>query len=102
MLAEAHQALGQTIQALRVIDEAIEYANQTEEIQTLAESYRLKGEFLLKRTDGKGVEKAEACFKQSLEIARDQRAKSWELRTATSLAWLLRDRGERQQAPGGP
>jgi predicted ATPase len=33
-----------------------------------------------------------------LEIARAQRAKSWELRAAMSMARLCRDRGERQQA----
>ena len=33
---------------------------------------------------------AEACFHQSLEVARRQNAKSWELRTAMSLSrlWL--------------
>jgi predicted ATPase len=42
--------------------------------------------------------KAEAYFERSLEIARSQRAKSWELRAATSMARLCRDRGKRQQA----
>ena len=32
-------------------------------------------------------------FQQSLALAKDQGALSWELRTATSLARLLRDRG---------
>ena len=36
---------------------------------------------------------AEAAFMRSLEIAREQRALSWELRTATSLARLWRDQG---------
>jgi predicted ATPase len=37
---------------------------------------------------------AEACFQRSLAYARDQSALSWELRTATSLARLQRDRGD--------
>jgi predicted ATPase len=35
---------------------------------------------------------------ESLEIARQQQAKSWELRAATSLAHLWRDQGKVQQA----
>jgi predicted ATPase len=42
--------------------------------------------------------KAEAHFEKALAIARVQKAKSWELRAATSLARLWRDQGKRQQA----
>ena len=42
--------------------------------------------------------KAEAYFERALAIARQQQAKSWELRSATSLARLWRDQGEVQQA----
>ena len=42
--------------------------------------------------------KAEAYFKQALAVARQQQAKSWELRAAMSLARLWRDRGKVQQA----
>ena len=41
---------------------------------------------------------AEACFQQSLAIARRQQAKSWELRAATSLARLWQQQGKRQEA----
>ena len=37
-------------------------------------------------------------FRNLLDTARVQRAKSWELRAATSLARLWRDRGKRTQA----
>jgi predicted ATPase len=37
---------------------------------------------------------SEACFRQSLTHARRQSALSWELRAATSLARLQRDRGD--------
>jgi predicted ATPase len=40
----------------------------------------------------------EACFDQSLDIARDQGAKFWELRTAVSRSRYWRDQGKRQQA----
>ena len=42
--------------------------------------------------------KAEAYFERALAVAREQQAKSWELRAATSLARLWRDQGKRRQA----
>jgi predicted ATPase len=39
-----------------------------------------------------------SCFQQSLEIARHQQAKSWELRAATSLARLWQSQDKRQAA----
>ena len=42
--------------------------------------------------------KAEGNFNRALTIARQQQAKSWELRAAMSLARLWRDQGKRQQA----
>jgi len=53
------------------------------------ELHRLKGEFFLRVTRGiEHVAEAEACFRQALDIARRQHAKSWELRTAMSLRRL--------------
>jgi hypothetical protein len=42
-----------------------------------------------------GCRNAEAHFQRALTVAREQRAKSWELRTAMSLAQLWRDRAAR-------
>jgi predicted ATPase len=42
--------------------------------------------------------KAEAHFDRALAVAREQQAKSWELRAAMSLARLWRDQGKVQQA----
>jgi predicted ATPase len=42
--------------------------------------------------------KAKAYFEHALRIAREQQAKSWELRAAMSLARLWRDQGKVQQA----
>ena len=44
------------------------------------------------------VEEAEAYFQQALEIARQQEAKSWELRAATSLARLWQSQGKKSEA----
>ena len=42
--------------------------------------------------------KAEAYFGRALSVARQQQAKSWELRASMSLARLWRDQGKPQQA----
>jgi predicted ATPase len=42
--------------------------------------------------------KADAYFEHALAVARQQQAKSWELRAAMSMARLWRDQGKRQQA----
>ena len=42
--------------------------------------------------------KAQAYFERALAVAREQQAKSWELRAAMSLARLWRDQGKVQQA----
>ena len=54
---------------------------------------------LLRKTDANAGE-AQRCFIRAIEIAREQSAKSWELRATTSLARLLRDtnRGEEARA----
>jgi len=41
---------------------------------------------------------AEACFLKAIEIARQQSAKLWELRAATSLARLWHGQGRRAEA----
>jgi predicted ATPase len=42
--------------------------------------------------------KAEAYFERALTVARQQQAKSWELRAAMSMARLWRDQGKRGEA----
>jgi predicted ATPase len=46
----------------------------------------------------RNTKKPEAYFERALAIARQQQAKSWELRAAMSLARLWRDQGKVQQA----
>ena len=43
-------------------------------------------------------EEAEACFRKAIDIARQQQAKSWELRAATSLARLWQEQGKIEEA----
>ena len=63
-----------------------------------AESYRVKGEILLKHGGPDWAAEAETCFRQALDIAEAQSAKSWELRAAMSLARLWAEQGKRAQA----
>ena len=56
-----------------------------------------KGEFLLARSVGNNAE-AEACFRQALDVARRQGAKSLELRAAMSLSRLWQQQGKREEA----
>ena len=62
-----------------------------------AEVHRVAGEVALK-SPAPDAEKAEKYFDRALAIARQQQAKSWELRAAMSLARLWRSQGKVQQA----
>ena len=62
-----------------------------------AEIYRLAGDIALMSSES-NVANAEAYFERALAVAREQAAKSWELRGAMSMARLWRDQGKRQQA----
>ena len=62
-----------------------------------SELLRLRGEILLAGGDGE-TSAAERAFDAALDTARHQQAKSLELRAATSLARLWRDRGQSAEA----
>jgi predicted ATPase len=59
--------------------------------------HRIAGEIALKSL-ARDPEKAAACFDRALAVARQQRAKSWELRAAMSMARLWRDQGKQDAA----
>jgi predicted ATPase len=62
-----------------------------------ADVYRIAGGVALKSPQPDAA-KAEAYFEHSLAVARQQQAKSWELRAAMSMARLWRNQGKVQQA----
>jgi TOMM system kinase/cyclase fusion protein len=97
LLAEAHEKVGQAEEGLSALAEALALVDHSGERWWEAELYRLKGELLLQLSSDNQAE-AEACCHQSLDIARQQQAKSWELRAATSLARLWQQQGKRQEA----
>jgi predicted ATPase len=89
--------LGDLERALHLIDEIIAQVERPgwEEHSYYAETLRLKGWMLSLKGDLDG---AERNFLTSLEWARRQQAKSWELRTSTGLAQLWQSQGKRQEA----
>jgi predicted ATPase len=97
LLAEAHGTLGEPEEGLTVLTEALTLADTTGVQFNAPELYRLKGALLLQQSSDHQAE-AESCFHHALEIARNQQAKSFELRTATSLARLWQSQGKRQEA----
>ena len=96
-LARAHAELGQFEAAWRCIGEAMTAAETTKEKWCEADIHRTAGEIALMSPEPDAA-KAQAHFERAIAIARAQKAKSWELRAATSLARLWRDHGKRQQA----
>jgi tetratricopeptide (TPR) repeat protein len=81
--AAAHASLGQAEVSLDLLDEAIQTADKINERFFEAELHCLRGKILL--TLGRRGE-AEAELRRALTIARQQQARWWELRAATSLA----------------
>ena len=96
-LATVYMQLSQFEDAQRAIDEAITMTEKTSERWFEAEIHRMAGEIALKSPE-EGAAKAEAYFQHALSVARAQQAKSWELRTAVSLAQLRRDQCKREEA----
>jgi predicted ATPase len=75
--------------------------DKTDERWNEAELYRLKGELTLQsKVQGPSykVKEAEEYFLKAIEIARQQQAKSLELRAATSLARLWQRQGKKAEA----
>jgi predicted ATPase len=97
MLANCYADLGQPDDALRLVNEAKEVIERTGETWFEAHVHRIAGEIALKSPQPDAT-KAEACFARALAVARQQQAKSWELRAAMSMSRLWRDQGKPQQA----
>jgi class 3 adenylate cyclase/predicted ATPase len=97
LLAEAHGIMGQPAEGLMTLTEALALVDSSGERWYAPELHRLKGIFLLQQSSDNQVE-AESCFHHALDIARNQQAKSFELRAATSLARLWQQQDKRQEA----
>ena len=97
-LARANAEIGQFDDARRCIGEAMVAVETAKERWCEAEVNRIAGEIALLSPEP-DVAKAEAYFERALAVAREQQAKSWELRAAMSMARLWRDQGRRRAGP---
>jgi predicted ATPase len=128
VLAEVCIKAGRFEEGGRAVAEALAAADQHESRLCEAEVHRLKGELLLTQSpydrngamrheltnlqsadqelsplEGLGIRyandaEAQSCFERAITIARNQNAKSWELRATTSLARLLVRQSRREEA----
>ncbi len=96
-LARANAEIGQPDDARRCIGEAMAAVETAKERWCEAEVNRIAGEIALLSPEP-DVAKAEAYFERALALAREQQAKSWELRATMSMARLWRDQGKRDEA----
>ena len=103
LLAAAQGRAGRAVAGLDLASDTVDRADRTDAHWIKADLHRLRGELLLALPEPERPE-AEACFLRALAVAREQGAKLWELRAATSLARLWRGqgsgRGTRPARPG--
>ena len=95
-LAEVHLIANRCDEALALLTEALSLAERNDEQFYEPEIHRLTAECLIRRGDG--GHQADGLLRRSLEQARQQGARSWELRTAVSLARRRCGRNREQQA----
>ena len=102
LLAEAYGREGQTEEGLKVVTEELAWVNKMSRRFYEAELFRIKGYLVLsqEKKNPKPIHgsEAETCFRQGIEIARKQGAKSLELRAAMSLSRLWQKQGKKPEA----
>jgi predicted ATPase len=96
-LGEAYEIASRPEEGLRYIDQGLDLVETTEQYFGATELYRLRGHLSLLASATHHTE-AEADFYHALDMARQQQAKSLELRAAMSLARLWQQQGKRQEA----
>jgi predicted ATPase len=87
VFAEGLAGLGRITEAIAAVNKALDTADGGERYY-VAELLRIKGECQLDEAGDPSNAAAEDCFQGALEVARQQGALFWELRTAVSLARL--------------
>jgi predicted ATPase len=94
MLAEVYARADRTAEALDAVTKGLAFAESTGERLWEAELHRLGGEV---QSMAKCDEEAERSFEKAIDVARAQRARSFELRATTSLARLWKEQGKKQE-----
>jgi DNA-binding SARP family transcriptional activator len=98
LFAEALRLGGHPAEGLARLDDAIASGKAVDDLCHEADIRRIRGDLLLAlpRPD---PDAAEAAYRSSIEIARAQSARSYELRTATHLTRLFRSQGRTSEEP---
>ena len=96
-LAEALASQGQYSAVIAAVKEGMEAQEKTGALRWGAELLRLQGIALIGLNR---VEDGQSALEEALRVARQQQAKAYELRAATSLARLWGERGRRTEARG--
>ena len=97
LLAEAHADEGKLDIALAELDDVLTEASTMDQHFSDAELHRIRGEILLKR-DPTNTPPAEEAFLTAIAVAQQQKARSFELRAALSLAKLYQSTGRVAEA----
>lgn len=94
-LAEAQMGLGNIEDGMKILNEAFDFIENTDQRQWEVELYCLKGKILSLQGDQVA---AKENFSTAVMIANHRGAKSWELRATLDLCRLLNDQGNKSEA----
>ena len=97
LLVDTYRRTGHVEDGLALVQEGLGLVERTEERYFKAELYRLQGELLLQQSPHEPSD-GEASLTKALAVARQQEAKSLELRATMSLARLWQQQGKTTEA----
>jgi predicted ATPase len=95
VLAETCSLAGRRDEAVELLKMALAHGHQTGERWCEARVHHLRAQLFIESEEWAH---AEQCLRRALDIAHQQNARSFEIRSAASLARLWRDKGQRRQA----
>ena len=95
VLAETCSVAGRPDEAMELLDAALVHGNKTGEKWCEARIHHLRAQLLIASEEWA---QAEQCLRRALDVARQQNALSFELRSATRLAGLWRNQGLTREA----
>jgi predicted ATPase len=95
VIAQTHALLGQSMEGLEFLDEALQIVETTEERVSEAELLRVRGDLLRAIGDQPAAERS---YHQAIAVAERQTAKLLELRASSGLARLWRKQGKHTDA----
>ena len=98
LLAGIHRKAGQRAAGFKLLTEAAQVAERSQESWCNAMLELERGQLLLLDASEEACDEADAAFKHAIDIAVDQSAKTLELRASIARARLYADQGEGQKA----